>query len=258
MSNTSQWQDQLFLAIVTMDLNRLNEGANGIACSSRGEAGLGSLGSSALRGIHGGTRTPRLRGGPLKSFLSRLLGVDVNRITIFSISALRRLSAALRTADRRARRLLANLEVDYTVQVEETEVEEVVTQMNEVVTEMTSGNSSRRSKLQESLQEDLAEMNLTVEVLGVQVIGTSLDTKADQPGEDGIPTWLVVLLVIVALLGACGLCAIVVLACRKKKKPQNLPTDLPTIHRNTPNVSKAKSNATMASTESGPYVVSSL
>lgn len=175
----------------------------------------------------------------------------MNRITIFSISLVRRLSSALRALH--ARRLLANLEVDYAVQVEETEVDELVTQM-------TSGNSSRRSELEESLQEDLAEMNLTVEVVGVQVIGTSLDTNADQPGEDGIPTWLVVLLVIVALLGAVGLCAIVVLACLKKKKPQNLPTDLPTIHRHleAPNVSKAKSNATMASTESGPYVVSSL
>ena len=68
--------------------------------------------------------------GPLKSFLSELLQIDVSRITIFSFSLARRLRGNLR-------RLMANLAVDYSVQVENTKVEEVVT-------EIVSGNTTRR------------------------------------------------------------------------------------------------------------------
>ena len=67
--------------------------------------------------------------GPLKSFLSELLQIDVSRITIFSFSLARRLG--------NLRRLMA-LAVDYSVQVENTKVEEVVT-------EIVSGNTTRRS-----------------------------------------------------------------------------------------------------------------
>ena len=68
--------------------------------------------------------------GPLKSFLSELLQIDVSRITIFSFSLARRLRGNLR-------RLMANLAVEYSVQVENSKVEEVLT-------EIVSGNATRR------------------------------------------------------------------------------------------------------------------
>lgn len=184
--------------------------------------------------------------GPLKSFLSELLQIDVSRITIFSFSLARRLRGNLR-------RLMANLAVEYSVQVENAKVEEVLT-------EIVSGNATRRSELQETLQEDLAQMNITVEVVDVQVTQTSLDT-IDQNDKDAMASALFPALVVSGVVGTIcvlGLCGCVAMArWTRRKKP--MPSNLPTIHGHLDaNVQKARTNATVASAESGPYVVSRL
>lgn len=183
--------------------------------------------------------------GPLKSFLSELLQIDISRITIFSFSLARRLG--------NLRRLMA-LAVDYSVQVENTKVEEVVT-------EIVSGNTTRRSELQETLQQDLAQMNITVEVVDVQVTQTSLE-KIDQTDKDAMASALLPALVggVVGTICVLCLCGCVAMACwtRWRKKP-SLPSNLPTIHGHLDaGVQKARTNATVASAESGPYVVSRL
>lgn len=162
--------------------------------------------------------------GPLKSFLSELLQIDVSRITIFSFSLARRLRGNLR-------RLMANLAVEYSVQVENSKVEEVLT-------EIVSGNATRRSELQETLQEDLAQMNITVEVVDVQVTQTSLDT-IDQNDKDAMASTATLFPALVMGIGAgviCGvfLCGGVAIVRWRKKRSRNsqlfMPSNLPTIH----------------------------
>ena len=201
--------------------------------------------------------------GPLKSFLSELLQIDVSRITIFSFSLARRLRGNLR-------RLMA-LAVDYSVQVENTKVEEVVT---EIVSGNTTRRSSaavdwgamfksaccfgfqpwsnlfdagspcftptRRSELQETLQQDLAQMNITVEVVDVQVTQTSLE-KIDQTDKDAMAstasTLFPALMMCVGAGVICGVClcgCVAIVRWRKKRSSRNsrpfMPSSLPTIH----------------------------
>ena len=184
------------------------------------------------------------------------------------------------------------LAVDYSVQVENTKVEEVVT---EIVSGNTTRRSSaavdwgamfksaccfgfqpwsnlfdagspcftptRRSELQETLQQDLAQMNITVEVVDVQVTQTSLE-KIDQTDKDAMASALLPALVggVVGTICVLCLCGCVAMACwtRWRKKP-SLPSNLPTIHGHLDaGVQKARTNSTVASAESGPYVVSRL
>lgn len=162
--------------------------------------------------------------GPLKSFLSELLQIDISRITIFSFSLARRLG--------NLRRLMA-LAVDYSVQVENTKVEEVVT-------EIVSGNTTRRSELQETLQQDLAQMNITVEVVDVQVTQTSLE-KIDQTDKDAMASTASTLFPALMMgVGAgviCGVClcgCVAIVRWKKKRSSRNsrpfMPSSLPTIH----------------------------
>lgn len=121
---------------------------------------------------------------------------------------------------------------------------------------------SRRSELQETLQEDLAQMNITVEVVDVQVTQTSLEI--DQSDKDTMASASLPAVVVGAVMGTICilcLCGCVVMACwtRWRKKPSSLPSNLPTIHGHLDGgVQKARTNATVASAESGPYVVSRL
>ena len=182
-----------------------------------------------------------LLAGPLKTFLSKLLQIDLAHIFISSISRARRLA--------KLRRLLAeSLAVDYSVEVEAENVSSVVTLMN-------SADPTETTTL---LQENLPEMNISIEVLEVQVLQTSLDN--DERTVPGDWTWLGIL--IGGIFGAC-LCGSVAFACLKLKKSSNsnmLPKNLPTIHgqKNVQGLQKSASNVTMASQKSGPYVVSRL
>ena len=97
---------------------------------------------------------------------------------------------------------------------------------------------SRRSELQETLQEDLAQMNITVEVVDVQVTQTSLDT-IDQNDKDAMASTATLFPALVMGIGAgviCGvfLCGGVAIVRWRKKRSRNsqlfMPSNLPTIH----------------------------
>ena len=94
----------------------------------------------------------------------------------------------------------------------------------------------RRSELQETLQQDLAQMNITVEVVDVQVTQTSLE-KIDQTDKDAMASALLPALVggvvgTICVLCLCGCVAIV--RWKKKRSSRNsrpfMPSSLPTIH----------------------------
>ncbi|CAK8994448.1 unnamed protein product [Durusdinium trenchii] len=195
--------------------------------------------------------------GPLKSFLSELLEINASRVAISSMSPLDPLGVQLRGGRRlglQVRRLMAGMAVDYVVQVEGQKVEEVITLLE-------SGNSTRRSVLQATLQDDLAEMNMTVKVVDVQVLQTSLEKLVDQAAINHLMASVLLPTLIGAAGGAvCGLCiwgSVFFLCLRRpkegKKKTKGktkLPHDLPVIHGHLnagvpPKIRSSKTDQTM-------------
>ena len=98
----------------------------------------------------------------------------------------------------------------------------------------------RRSELQETLQQDLAQMNITVEVVDVQVTQTSLE-KIDQTDKDAMASTASTLFPALMMgVGAgviCGVClcgCVAIVRWKKKRSSRNsrpfMPSSLPTIH----------------------------
>ena len=122
---------------------------------------------------------------------------------------------------------------------------------------------SRRSELQETLQEDLAQMNITVEVVDVQVTQTSLEI--DQSDKDAMvstaSTLFPALMMGVGAGVICGVCIcgyVAVVRWRKKRSSRNsqpfMASSLPTIHGHLDaGVKRTRRKATAsASEEIGP------
>lgn len=123
--------------------------------------------------------------------------------------------------------------------------------------------------LQENLQDDLVEMNMSVEVVDMQVTQTpqlsmdsqNLNQNAAEPLD---PIWLFFVIGGSVIACALCLCGCLAMACLKRATPsldqKRDRSSLPTIHGhlNSQGLQKCASNVTMASGKSGPCVVSRL
>ena len=141
------------------------------------------------------------------------------------------------------------------------EVEEA--QLSTVEQRLTSAQPETTTNLlQQSLQEDLAGLDLTVSVTEVQVLHTFDQIDREQNNIEADVTGLVVGI----LFALCALCTCggVVFLCVRHRRRGTKPPTTPVVpghlepEGTAPNVERKGSNATMKSGQSEPVVVSRL